>query len=190
MKKRLILAPVLLALAAFLAVVASKPDTFRIARSVTINAPASAIFPYVNNLRRFNDWSPWAQLDPQALTTFEGPEAGEGAGMYWSGNEKVGEGRMTETISHPPDLVQYRLAFLKPMKATHIAEFTLFPAGATQRQTLVTWAMTGKHDFWGKAISLVMNCDKMVGTEFEKGLATLKAKVEATPPSKPVSPNA
>ena len=114
-------------------------------------------------------------MDPNAKEVHEGPAAGAGAKMSWSGNNKVGEGSMTITESRPNDFVRFRLEFLKPFAATNTAEFTFKPQG---NQTVVTWSMFGHNNFMGKAMGLIMNCDKMVGGQFEKGLAQLKSVAE------------
>jgi hypothetical protein len=160
----------------FYKVVQSRPDTFRITRSITINAPASEIFPHVNDLRKWLPWSPWVKLDPNARNTFEGPTEGKGAKTSWVGNNKVGAGSMLITESRPSELIQLQLDFLKPMKATNTAEFTFTPQG---NATQVTWAMFGKNNFFSKIINLIMNCDKMVGSQFEKGLAGIKNIAES-----------
>ncbi len=152
-----------------------QPEDFRIVRSATVKAPAPAVFEQVNNLRNWDSWSPWARLDPSMKKTFTGPEAGAGASYSWSGNSDVGEGRMTITESRPGELVAMKLEFLKPFEATNTAEFTFQSDG---EKTTVAWAMSGKNSFMGKVFSLLMNMDKMVGGDFEKGLASLKAIVE------------
>jgi hypothetical protein len=158
-------------------IVATRPDTFTVARSATINAPASVIFAHVNDLHQFQDWSPWAKLDPGCQINFEGPPAGTGASFAWSGNNKVGQGRMTIADSQPDELVRFRLDFLRPFKASNTAEFALKAQG---NQTAVIWSMSGKNNFMFKAVGLFMDCDKMVGGDFEKGLATLKTLSEST----------
>ena len=163
-------------LAAVLAgVVALQPSEFRVTRSAAIAAPPSAIFPHVNNLYHWKAWSPWARLDPNAQETFEGPAEGKGAVMKWAGNKNVGEGAMTITESRQDELVRFNLEFLKPFKGSNTAEFTFQPE---DNQTVVTWSMSGKNNFMGKAIGLFMNCDKMAGGQFEKGLANLKSVTE------------
>jgi uncharacterized protein YndB with AHSA1/START domain len=159
----------------FLVVVALQPADFRISRTATIAAPASAVFEHMNDLRKWNTWSPWAKLDPNAKYTFEGPLAGVGAGLAWAGNSNVGEGKMTITESQPNERVAMKLEFLKPFAATSTTEFTFRPEG---NQTTVTWSMAGQNNFMGKCISLFMNCDKMIGGQFEQGFANLKAIVE------------
>jgi hypothetical protein len=171
---------VVLALAAivagFVAVVSMQPSEFRIARSATIAAPASDVFAQVNDFHNWQAWSPWAKLDPAMTQTYDGAPAGTGAIYAWAGNGKVGQGRMTLTESHPSDLIRINLEFMKPFKATNIAEFTFKAEG---NQTVITWSMTGRNNFMLKAFGLFMNMDKMVGGDFEKGLASMKTVVEA-----------
>ena len=173
---------ILIALAAivvvFVVVVAMQPSEFRIARTATISARAPAVFAQVNDFHSWEEWSPWAKLDPAAKTTFEGPSAGAGAIFRWAGNKEVGEGSMTITESRPSDLIRIKLEFLKPFAATNSADFTFKPDGD---QTAVTWSMAGRNNFISKAFCLFMNMDKMVGGKFEEGLAAMKSIVEAVP---------
>lgn len=162
----------------FVIIVAMQPSDFRVARSAKMKAPPSAVFAQVNDYHNWDAWSPWAKLDPNAKVTFEGPTSGTGAKFAWSGNDKVGAGRQTIVESKPDELIRIQIEFEKPFKATNTAEFSFKPEGD---QTLVTWSMFGKNNFLGKAVSLFMDCDKMVGSEFEKGLASMKAIVEAQP---------
>ena len=162
----------------FVVVVALQPSEFRIVRSATISAPAPAVFAQVNDFHNWEAWSPWAKLDPAAKATFEGPSAGTGAIFKWAGNKEVGEGSMTITESRPSDLIRIKLEFLTPFEATNSAEFTFKPEG---NRTAVTWSMEGKNNFIAKAVCLFMNIDKMVGGQFEQGLAQMKAVVEAAP---------
>jgi hypothetical protein len=167
---------VLVALVALLAgFVAIQPEDFRIVRATTISAPTEKVFDQVNDFHNWEAWSPWAKLDPQAKNTFEGPSSGKGAIFKWSGNSEVGEGKMTLTESRPPELVAIKLEFIRPFAATNDVEFTFHPASG---DTIVTWSMSGKNNFMGKAMCLVMNMDKTVGGDFEKGLASMKAIVE------------
>ncbi len=159
----------------FLIFAAMQPSDFRVTRTGTISAPASAIFAQVNDLQKWDAWSPWAKLDPEAKNSFEGPTSGTGAIMRWSGNNKVGQGSMTIIESRPDEFIRFKLEFLKPFAATNTAEFTF---NSENDQTTVTWSMYGKNNFMSKAIGLVMSCDKMVGGQFEKGLASLKSVVE------------
>jgi hypothetical protein len=162
----------------FVVVVAMQPSEFRVARTATISAPAPAVFAQVNDFHNWEAWNPWAKIDPAMKQTYEGAPAGAGAIYTWAGNREVGEGRMTLTESRPSDLIRIKLEFLKPFAATNTAEFTFTPQG---NRTAVTWSMVGKNNLMAKAIHLVMDMDKMVGGQFEKGLADMKSVVEAAP---------
>lgn len=168
---------VALAIGAVLIIAALQPSDYRVERSASLSAQPAAVFAQVNDLHKFQAWSPWAKVDPDMKQTFEGPGAGTGASVHWTGNSKVGEGVMTITDSKPAESVTFRLDFLKPFPGTSIAQFTFKPeAGGT----LVTWSMTGKKSFIPKIFCLFMNMDKMVGGEFEKGLADLKTISEGS----------
>lgn len=156
-------------------VVAMQPSEFRVARTAIIAAPAPAVFNQVNDFHNWAAWNPWAALDPGMKQTYEGAPAGTGAIYTWAGNRQVGEGRMTLTESRPSDLIRIRLEFLKPLAAVSMAEFTFKPEG---KQTVVTWSMVGRNNFMAKAIHLVMSMDRMIGGNFEQGLARMKAVVE------------
>ena len=160
----------------FIAVVALQPATYRITRTATISAPPPDVFGQVNDLHKFQDWSPWAKLDPDMKQTYEGAPAGAGAAYAWEGNKKVGQGRMTITASRANELVVMKLEFIKPFASTAMTEFTLKPEG---NQTAVTWGMSGENNFIAKAFCMFMNMDKMVGGDFERGLAQLKSVVES-----------
>jgi hypothetical protein len=153
-------------------VIVTRPEDFSITRSATMSVTPQAVFPQVNDLHNWSAWSPWAKLDPNMKMTFAGPEAGTGAAYTWTGNSKVGEGRMTIVESRPSELVRIKLEFMKPFTATNASEFTFQPQGG---QTTVTWSMTGKRNFMTKAMSM----EKMLGGQFEQGLAQMKAIVEA-----------
>ena len=164
-----------LAIIIILYLASKQPDEFGVTRTGNIAAPASAIFPHVNNLHKWEAWSPWAKLDPNSKTTFDGPDEGVGAKMSWAGNNKVGVGSMTVTESRPSEYIKLKLEFLKPMQATNTGEFSFKTEGD---QTTVTWSMNGTNNFMGKVVSLFMNCEKMAGGQFEKGLTSLKSIVE------------
>jgi hypothetical protein len=172
---KIILIALALLFVVLIILVVRQPDEFRITRTATLPAPASLVFTHVNDLHKWNAWSPWAKLDPNAKNTFEGSDAGTGAIMHWAGNNEVGEGSMTITESRANELIRFKLEFLKPMKATNTTEFTFTPQGD---QTLLSWSMFGENNFIGKAIGLVMNCEKMVGDQFEQGLDNLKLVLE------------
>ena len=159
----------------FIILAAMQPSDFRVTRTGIIAAPASAVFDYVNDLQKWEAWSPWAKLDPEASNSFEGPASGIGAIMRWAGNNKVGQGSMTIMESRPDEFIGIRLEFLKPFAATNTAEFIF---NSENDQTAVTWTMYGKSNFKSKVIGLIMNCEKMAGGQFEKGLANLKSVVE------------
>jgi hypothetical protein len=171
---------ILIALAAivavFVVVVALQPAEFRVARSAIMSAPAPVVFAQANDLHKWEAWNPWQKIDPAMKLAFAGPPAGNGASYSWVGNNQVGEGRLTITESRPSDLVRIKLEFLKPFAATNTAAFTFKPEG---NQTSVTWSMEGRNNFMAKAINLCMNMDKMVGGQFEKGLADMKSVVES-----------
>lgn len=172
------LAPVLAAIAilavAFLAYVAMLPAAFRIERSLAIQAPAAAIFPLIDDLRRFNSWNPFALSDPGVTIVYSGPAHGVGAAYDWRG-KKSGAGRMQVMTAVPAAKLTMQLQFTKPIVASNVAEFTLAPQGGA---TVVTWAMTGQRPFTHKLMGTIFNMDAMVGAEFAKGLANLKAMVE------------
>jgi uncharacterized protein YndB with AHSA1/START domain len=178
-KKRRLLPKILLGLIAVVAILAvvvalQSPD-FHVTRTATIAASPATVFEHVNDLHKWEDWSPWAKLDPAAQNSYEGPAAGEGATFRWNGNSDVGEGSMTITESKPSEFVRIRLDFVRPFAGTNDVEFTFKPQGD---QTSVTWSMSGQKNFMAKAIGLVMDCEEMCGQEFDKGLANLKAVVE------------
>jgi len=168
---------VVLVVAVLAVLVVMQPSEFRIQRSATIAAPAPAVFAQVNDFHNWEAWSPWAKLDPSAKNSFEGAPAGTGASFAWAGNNKVGEGRMTIVESRPSELVRIKLEFLKPFAATNTAEFTFKPEGD---RTAVTWSMYGHNNFAARAIGLVVNMDRFLGGEFEKGLASMKSVAEAS----------
>ena len=161
----------------FLIIVSLKSSDFRITRLGRIGAPINVVFENVNDLHKWEAWSPWAKLDPNAKNSFDGPVEGVGASMAWAGNNKVGEGRMTITESRPNERVQFKLEFFKPFTATNTAEFTFKSEG---NQTEVTWSMSGKNNFMMKAVGMFMNCDKMIGAQFEQGLASLNSVSQQT----------
>jgi len=160
-------------------IVAMRPSEFRISRTTLIAAPAPVAFAQVNDFHRWPAWSPWAKIDPAMKQSYEGAPAGTGAIYTWAGNHEVGEGRMTPIESRPSELIRIKLEFLKPFAATSTAEFTFRPEGGDQ--TAVTWSMEGRNNLVAKAIHLFMNMDRMIGDNFEKGLAQIKVAAEAAP---------
>lgn len=175
----LIILAVVAALAlALVAVIAMRPADFRIERSTTINASPATVFTQINDFHNWGAWSPWDKIDPNLNRTYDGAPSGTGAIYHWVGNKQVGEGRMTITDCTQNELIVIRLEFIKPFSVTHTAEFR-FRSEADQ--TVVTWIMLGTNNFLLKAFSLVMNMDKMIGNDFEKGLAQMKTIAEAQP---------
>src|SRR5438105_6945324 len=160
----------------FVVIVAMQPSEFGVVRSATISAPAPALFAQVNDFHKWEAWNPWGKLDPTMKQAYEGAPAGTGAIYTWSGNNEVGEGRMTITESRPSDLIRIKLEFLKPFAATNTAEFTFKPEG---NRTVVTWSMAGNVNFMAKIVHLFMDMDGMIGDKFEQGLARLKSITEA-----------
>lgn len=154
---------------------ATRPDSFSISRSVSIAAAPDKIFPLINNLHGFNRWNPFLEPDPAIKIAYRGPDSGKGAAHDWDGNSQVGKGSVEITESSPPSKIVMKLDMLKPMKAHNRVEFKLEPAG---NGTQVTWTMSGEQPFLAKLMSVVIDCDKMVGGSFEKGLAGLKAIAE------------
>jgi hypothetical protein len=171
--------PILLAIAfiaiIFFVVIAGRPDEFIVTRTAKMAMSPAIVFAQVNDFQKWEAWSPWAKMDPNCKNTFSGAPAGKDAGFAWDGNKKVGAGRMTILESHSSDLIRIKLEFLKPFKANNTAEFTFKPEG---NQTVVTWSMSGKNNFFFKAFGVFMDCDKMIGKDFEKGLAAMKSVVE------------
>ena len=160
---------------AFLIVVALQPAEFRIERSQRMDAPPYVVFNLLNNFHRWPAWSPWEKLDPNMQKKHAGPEFGTGASYEWTGNDEVGQGRMTITESVPAKRVVIKLEFVAPWEATNTTVFTLTPEG---KAVDVTWAMEGHNNFMAKAASLFMDLDQLVGKDFERGLTTLKQVAE------------
>jgi hypothetical protein len=172
---KIILLVLALAIAAVLVYAATRPDTFRVERTASIKAPPERIFPLIDSLRAGEKWSPYYRKDPAMKGTYSGPESGAGATFEFSGNKDVGSGRVSIASSSPPNRVTMRLQMFKPLAADNVVEFTLVPRGAT---TDVTWAMQGRQPYVGKVMGLVLDMDKMIGTDFATGLASLKSLVE------------
>jgi hypothetical protein len=169
-------------IAVLLVVIAMQPEDFRVSRSMTMAASPAAVFEQVNDFHNWEVWSPWIKIDPNAKGTYEGPTSGPGSKFHWDGNSDVGAGSMTILDSKPNEHVHIKLDFIRPMEGTNDVYFTFKPEGD---KTNVTWSMEGKNNFIGKAISLVIDCDKMVGDYYEKGLANMKTIVEMPPKDNP-----
>ncbi len=167
------LAAVLLLL---VAVIATRPAAFRLERRATIAAPAPVVFAELSDFRRWQGWSPWEKMDPNIQRTYSGAESGVGAIYSWKGSGGVGEGSMTITDSTPSERLALTLEFRAPLVATNAVEFTLTPG---PNGVVVSWSMAGQNGFIGKAITMFVSMDAMVGSQFEQGLADLKALAEA-----------
>lgn len=163
-------------IAGFAGYVALQPDVMHVERQTTVAAAPNAVFDNVNALKKWDAWSPWAKLDPNAKVGFEGPAEGHDAVFTWSGNDQVGEGKMTIVESRPSELVDIRVDFTKPFAGTSKSTFAFKPEA---NQTVVTWSTSGKQNFLEKAMCIVFNGKKMIGDQMEKGLANLKAVAES-----------
>ncbi|HTH45843.1 MAG TPA: SRPBCC family protein [Oxalicibacterium sp.] len=166
--------------AAVLIYAATKPDVFRVERSISIKAAPEAIYPYLSDLHQFALWSPYEKLDPQMKRSFSGAPSGKGAIYEWEGNNKVGHGRMEITAANAPSDVMLQLDFFSPVQAHNLGEFRLRPQG---QYTTVTWSMSGPAPYLSKLMTIFFSMDQMVGGQFEEGLRNLKARVEQSPAS-------
>jgi uncharacterized protein YndB with AHSA1/START domain len=156
----------------FLVYLVTRPDSFRIQRTTLIKAPPEKIFPLINDLQRWPAWSPFEKKDLGMKRRLSGAPSGKGAVYEWDGNKDIGQGRMEITDTAPPSRVTLKLDFTRPFEAHNIVDFTLEPRGDS---TQVTWAIHGPSPFMSKVMGVVINMDKMVGKDFEAGLADLKA---------------
>ncbi len=166
---------VVVALAAVLVLAARKPDSFRVQRAITIQAPPDRIFALINDFHAWGAWSPWEKLDPAMQRQFSGPAAGQGSAYGWEGNSKVGQGRMEILEAQASSNVRIKLDFLKPFEAHNTATFTLQPMADG---THVSWVMEGPAPFISKLMQVFMSMDDMVGKDFEAGLTNMKAAAE------------
>ena len=162
-------------IAAVLGFAATRPGEFRLRRTHRINAAPGKIFPHINDFRRWEVWSPWEKLDPELKRTHSGAASGKGAVYEWEGNSKAGKGRMEIVESSAPGKLIIKIDFLKPFEAHNTVEFMLEPkANATD----VTWSMFGPNPYMMKVMGVFVDMDKMIGKDFEKGLASLKTVAE------------
>lgn len=165
---------VLVLVVAVLAYAATRPNTLHVERSATIQAPPEEIFPLISDFRRWASWSPYETRDPAIKKTYGGAAQGKGAVYEWEGNSEVGKGRM-EITDADPSRITIKLDFIKPLEGHNVADFALVPQGGA---TNVTWSMDGPSPYIGKLIGVFMNMDGMIGSDFEAGLANLKAIAE------------
>jgi hypothetical protein len=171
----IVVALLVFAIAVVLIIAATKPDGFRIQRKANFKAPPEKIFPEIIDFHKWGAWSPWEKIDPNLKRTYNGAASGQGAIYEWEGNKQVGKGRMEIMQATPSSKIAIKLDFLKPFEAHHTAEFSLEPDGGSSN---VTWAMIGRQPFLLKVMSVFFSMDKMVGKDFEAGLANLKAITE------------
>ena len=166
---------IVILVAVILVYAATKPDTFSVQRTTSINAPAEKIFPLVNDLHKWDSWSPYEKKDPAMKRAFSGTASGKGSAYAWEGNTEVGKGSIEITETSPPSRVRIKLDMLKPIEGHNIVEFTLEPKGDL---TSITWAMHGPSPYISKVMGVFINMDNMIGKDFEAGLANLKALAE------------
>jgi hypothetical protein len=165
---------VVVAIAGILLYAATKPDSFRVQRVALIKVPSDKVFPLINDLKAWTAWSPYEKKDPAMKRTYGAVTAGKGATYAWEGDKNVGQGSM-EMIESSPQKIVIKLDFLKPFEAHNIGEFILEPKGDS---TSVTWAIYGPSPYMSKVVGTFMNMDDMIGRDFDKGLADLKAAAE------------
>lgn len=177
MVKNLLLALVVL-IAALLGYAATRPDSFRVERSAVIQAPPERLHPMVEDFRRWREWSPWEALDPAMTRSFTGPPAGQGAVYEWSGNKDVGRGRMEVLGSTTARQVVIKLDFIEPFEGHNTTTFGFEPKDGGTR---VVWVMEGPSNFVTKLMSVFASMDSLIGRDFEKGLANMKAAAEKAP---------
>ncbi len=162
----------------FLIVVATRPDTYHVERSTTISAAPEAVYAQVADFHKWEAWSPWEKLDPKMKKTYEGTQGSVGASYAWEGNDDVGAGKMTVLAVEPNKRFQVDLHFIKPFDSSAKNGFAFEASG---KETKVTWSMDGTNNFISKAMCIFMDMDKMIGKDFEKGLADLKKVSEVAP---------
>ncbi len=156
----------------------TKADTFSVQRSVTVKAPAEKIFPLISNFHQWANWSPWENKDPVMKRTYSGPESGKGAVYAWDGNKNVGSGRMEILDASSPSKIVIKLDFFKPFEGHNTAEFSMRPQSEPGPATNITWLMHGPAPFMHRLMQVFMDFDKMIGKDFEAGLANLKRLAE------------
>jgi uncharacterized protein YndB with AHSA1/START domain len=170
------IAGIVLLTVAVLGFAATKPDAFRVERTISIKAPPERIFALINDLQSWSAWSPYETKDPDMARRFSGAAAGKGAVYEWDGDRNVGQGRMEITDSAAPSLVVIKLDFARPFEAHNVAAFTMRPDGDS---TIVTWAMYGPNPYVSKLMGTFFDMDKMIGNDFEAGLVNLKVATES-----------
>ena len=152
-------------------------DTYAVTRTTTVAAPAEALYARLVDFHRWPEWSPWEGLDPALTRSYTGPESGVGAGYAWSGNRKAGRGRMSIADVTAPSRVAVDVMFEKPFPSSSSSVFTLAPEGTGTR---VTWTMTGRKSLINRVMGIFVSMDKLIGPDFERGLAQLKSVAESS----------
>jgi hypothetical protein len=165
------------AIAIVLILASTRPDTFSVRRTAVVEAPAEKIFPLIDNFHQWVNWSPWEDRDPAMKRTYAGAESGKGAIYAWDGNKNVGSGRMEILDASSPSKIVIKLDFFKPFEGHNTAEFTFSPE-RNASATNITWVMHGPSSLMSKVMQVFMNLDKMIGRDFETGLANLKRLTE------------
>jgi uncharacterized protein YndB with AHSA1/START domain len=163
-------------LVALLGFAATRPDSFRLQRSVVIDAPPEKVFALIADFKQWPTWSPWEKLDPNMKRTHSGAERGVGTIYTWDSPSKAGAGRMEIKQAVPPSQVVIQLNFIRPFAAQNTTEFTL--QAQANNATQVTWAMYGPNPYLGKLMQVFISIDSMVGKDFEEGLVNLKRVAE------------
>jgi len=181
-----VLLALLIAVASVALLISLQPATYRVVRSTRMEAPPAIVYDLISDFHNWNVWSPWARLDPNMKQSFEGARSGAGAVYRWSGNNDAGEGRTQITEAIPNERLKLDLAFLKPFPSTSTLVFTVHPEGSG---TAVLWEMEGNNNFASKAMGLFYGMDKMIGPDFERGLAQMKAQAEAAAKRVPAMAN-
>ncbi|MDB5339468.1 MAG: hypothetical protein JWN70_5087 [Planctomycetaceae bacterium] len=171
----IVAAVIVVPIVAILGYAATKSDTMRVERSTSIKAPPEKIFPMINDFHAWTAWSPWEKMDPALKRTYSGPSSGPGAGYAGAGNDQVGKGRMEITETSEPSKILIKLEFIEPFAGQMVTEYTLAAKGDS---TEVKWAMQGSRPYIAKVMSCFIDCDKMIGKDFETGLANMKAVAE------------
>ena len=186
---RKIVLVLLVATAALLAWVAIQPSSYRVERSVVVAAAPAQVYGHVYDLEKWQAWSPWAKLDPAAKIAFEGPRSGPGAIMRWAGNEKVGRGAMAITEAKPVEALTIQLDFVEPFEGTSTTRFSFVPQGENTR---VMWSLEGRQGYLERLAGTVLGIDVegMIGQDYERGLANLKAIAEVAQPNVQTQPQA
>jgi hypothetical protein len=164
-----------IAIAVVLILAATKPNTLRVQRAISVKAPADRIFPLINDFHQWRTWSPYENKDPAMKRSYDGADSGKGAVYAWEGNNNVGSGRMEILEASVPSMIKIKLDFFKPFEGHNTAEFTMLPQGDV---TNLTWTMVGPAVFMSKLMRVFINLDRMIGRDFEVGLANLKKLAE------------